>query len=46
VDEKYNAKQFATQQEIDRILDKISRNGIESLTAKERQKLEEYSNRN
>jgi hypothetical protein len=31
------------QKELDRILDKINRSGIKSLTQKERQALDEYS---
>lgn len=42
-DHIYNQEKAIRQQEIDRILDKISRTGMKSLTRKEKQKLEEYS---
>jgi hypothetical protein len=45
IDHKYNADQKTKQQEIDRILDKINKRGMASLTAKERQVLKEYSER-
>ena len=41
----YNAKQQATQAEIDRILDKIRKSGYDSLTADEKRKLFEQSNK-
>lgn len=39
----YNARQQATQEEIDRILDKIRRSGYDSLTKEEKQKLFDQS---
>ena len=41
----YNARKKADQEEIDRILDKIRRNGYDSLTKEEKQKLFDSSNR-
>jgi membrane associated rhomboid family serine protease len=43
VDHKYNESKFTQQQEIDRILDKISKRGMNSLSQKEKQMLKEYS---
>jgi membrane associated rhomboid family serine protease len=43
VDDRYNVRQRNTQQEVDRILDKINQKGIGSLSRKERDILEEYS---
>lgn len=43
VDHRWNESRASRQQEIDRILDKIGRRGMESLTAKEKQLLKEYS---
>jgi membrane associated rhomboid family serine protease len=45
VDDRYNLEKKNTQQEVDRILDKISRSGINSLSRKERGVLEDYSKR-
>ncbi|MES2545388.1 MAG: rhomboid family intramembrane serine protease [Bacteroidota bacterium] len=45
IEHKYNEQKVNTQKEIDSILDKISKKGIDSLTSKEKQKLEEYSNK-
>lgn len=45
VDDRYNLEKRNTQQEVDRILDKISKNGINSLSKRERGLLEEYSKR-
>ncbi|MBO9566303.1 MAG: rhomboid family intramembrane serine protease [Niastella sp.] len=45
IDQKYNEDQHNRQQEIDRILDKIGRSGMKSLTRSEKEKLEEYSRR-
>lgn len=42
----YNARRRAQQAEIDRILDKIRRNGYDSLTREEKQKLFDASNKN
>lgn len=43
-DEEYNAKKQAHQQQIDKILDKISRSGYESLTKEEKEILFRNSN--
>ncbi|HEY4147835.1 MAG TPA: rhomboid family intramembrane serine protease [Chitinophagaceae bacterium] len=43
VDDRYNMQKKNTQQEVDRILDKISKRGLSSLSRKEREVLEEYS---
>jgi membrane associated rhomboid family serine protease len=43
IDDRYNAKKKNSQQEVDRILDKINQQGIKSLSRKERESLEEYS---
>ncbi|HMC86679.1 MAG TPA: DUF6576 domain-containing protein, partial [Chitinophagaceae bacterium] len=43
VDDRYNSKKRNSQQEVDRILDKINQRGINSLSKKERESLEEYS---
>ena len=43
VDHKYNEEKASSQQEIDRILDKISNKGIKSLSKKEKDKLKEHS---
>jgi membrane associated rhomboid family serine protease len=43
IDHQYNAKRADQQQEVDRILDKISRSGMGSLSRKERDTLEDYS---
>lgn len=43
IDDKYNEERVNKQQEVDRILEKISNKGIGSLTTKERKTLEEYS---
>ncbi|HMG66956.1 MAG TPA: rhomboid family intramembrane serine protease [Chitinophagaceae bacterium] len=43
VDHKYNEEKNNAKKEIDKILDKISRSGIESLSSKEKAKLKEYS---
>ncbi len=43
-DWNYNARQRASQEEIDRILDKIRRNGYDSLTREEKQTLFDASN--
>jgi len=43
VDHKYNIERTNKQQEIDRILDKIHKKGMNSLTVKEKQMLEDYS---
>jgi membrane associated rhomboid family serine protease len=43
VDDRYNSQKKNTEQEVDRILDKINQRGINSLSRKERESLEEYS---
>ncbi len=43
VDHRYNQNKFQSQQEIDRILDKISRKGMNSLSRGEKEKLRNYS---
>jgi membrane associated rhomboid family serine protease len=43
VDHKYNIERINKQQEIDRILEKIHKKGMRSLTDKEKQALEDYS---
>ncbi len=43
IDDKYNEEKVNKQNEIDRILDKISKKGIDSLSKKEKQQLDEYS---
>jgi membrane associated rhomboid family serine protease len=43
VDHEWNARRADLQQEVDRILDKISRSGMGSLSRKEKQTLKEYS---
>jgi len=43
VDHKYNAERADQQQEIDRILDKISKRGMGSLSKKEKEMLKAYS---
>ncbi len=42
-DDKYNTAKINKQKELNRLLDKISNKGIESLSKKEKGKLEEYS---
>jgi len=43
VDHKYNEEKHDEQREIDRILEKISKRGMGSLTKKEKDRLKEYS---
>jgi len=43
LDQRYNMDKLDKQKEVDRILDKINRSGMKSLTAKEKQVLDEYS---
>ena len=43
IDHRYNVEKANKQQEIDRILEKIHKRGMNSLTSKERQMLEDYS---
>ena len=46
IDHKYNVDRTDQQQEVDRILEKISRRGMNSLSRKERNTLEDYSKKN
>ena len=43
IDHQYNQQKVIQQQEIDRILEKISKQGMKSLSSKEKARLEEYS---
>jgi len=43
IDHRYNIERADQQQEVDRILDKISKKGMKSLTAKEKETLKSYS---
>ena len=43
IDHKYNIERIDRQQEIDRILEKIHKKGMNSLTVKEKHALDEYS---
>lgn len=43
IDQKYNAEKIDKEKEVDRILEKISKKGIKSLTQKERETLEQHS---
>ena len=43
VDHKYNEEKNNNQKGIDKILDKINKNGIGSLSKKENEKLKQYS---
>ncbi|HXB95578.1 MAG TPA: rhomboid family intramembrane serine protease [Puia sp.] len=43
IDHQYNAQRADQQQEVDRILDKISKKGMRSLNRKERETLKSYS---
>jgi membrane associated rhomboid family serine protease len=43
IDHKYNESRSSQQQEIDKILDKISKRGINSLSQKEKQMLRDFS---
>ena len=43
IDHEWNARRSDQQQEVDRILDKISRSGMGSLSRKEKQTLRDYS---
>lgn len=44
IDDKYNEKKKNKQKELDKLLDKINNKGINSLTKKEKEKLDELSN--
>lgn len=43
VDQRYNAEKINQQQEVDKILDKINRKGMNSLTKAEKEKLNKYN---
>ncbi|MCP9751087.1 rhomboid family intramembrane serine protease [Ferruginibacter sp. HRS2-29] len=43
IDHKYNEEKNNQQKEIDRILDKITKKGMESLSRKEKERLKQYS---
>lgn len=43
VDHKYNEERKNNQKEVDKILDKISKRGMDSLSKKEKEKLKQYS---
>jgi hypothetical protein len=43
IDEKYNASRRERQETVDRLLDKIARNGIQSLSEREKALLKEHS---
>ncbi|MBC7902891.1 MAG: rhomboid family intramembrane serine protease [Gemmatimonadaceae bacterium] len=45
VDDRYNVQKKTSQQEVDRILEKIHRKGMQSLSRKEKEVLKEYSRR-
>ena len=40
---KYNAQKVNEQKELDKLLDKISKKGIDKLSKKEKQRLEDFS---
>ena len=42
-DDQYHARKLAEQQEIDRILDKVKKNGLHSLTPEEKENLKRFS---
>lgn len=46
IEHRYNERKVNSQKEIDNLLDKINKKGIESLTKQEKEKLEEYSSKN
>jgi DNA-binding PadR family transcriptional regulator len=43
IDDEYNAKRKERQEEIDKLLSKIGKNGLDDLTEKERKRLDELS---
>ena len=45
VDHRYNQERYASQQQIDKILDKISNKGIDKLSNKEREQLKAHSHK-
>ena len=44
LDQEFNARKLDKQKEIDRILDKISRSGVKSLSKSDKEFLDKYSN--
>lgn len=46
IDDEFNAKKKAKQEQIDRILEKINAKGVKSLSKQEKAMLDEYSNSN
>ncbi|WP_430412607.1 DUF6576 domain-containing protein [Kordia sp.] len=46
IDDEFNAKKKAKQEQIDRILEKINAKGVESLNKQEKALLDEYSGSN
>lgn len=46
VDERFNAEKQLKQLEIDEILDKVAKKGLESLSVKEKEILDEFSQNN
>lgn len=45
-DDEFNARRQEKQESIDRILEKIHKKGVNSLTKREKELLDEYSNSN
>lgn len=43
IDDKFNAKKVAKQKEIDQLLSKIGKNGLDDLSEKDRKRLDELS---
>ena len=43
IDDRYNSKKLERQKEIDHLLSKIGKNGIEDLSEKDRKRLDELS---
>jgi hypothetical protein len=43
IDDEYNAKRKEKEEEIDKLLNKIGKNGLDDLTEKERKRLDELS---
>jgi cbb3-type cytochrome oxidase subunit 3 len=43
IDDRYNESKVETQKEVDRLLDKIHKSGYDSLSKKEKQLLDKYS---
>jgi Mg2+/citrate symporter len=44
-DDRYNARKLEVQREVDEILEKVRKYGVESLTSEEKEKLDHYSRR-